>query len=78
MPIWKLLYVILSPSTGSGQAPRRISADPVNIRFFVVPPMAGLLRMTPINTVSGWNLIKEVIDWQSEYATNELINYLTD
>ena len=28
--IHKLLHVILSPSTGSGQAPRRISADPSN------------------------------------------------
>jgi|GEM_PF-3766841 len=50
--IHKLLHVILSPSTGSGQAPRRISADPVTMRFFV----ALLLRMTPINAVCEWTL----------------------
>jgi hypothetical protein len=31
----KLPIVILSPSTGSGQAPRRISADLLTMRFFV-------------------------------------------
>ena len=40
--IRKLVHVILSPSTGSGQASRRISVDPLTMRFFV----ALLLRMT--------------------------------
>ena len=51
----KLPIVILSPSTGSpglcpgqaGQAPRRISADLLTMRFFV----ALLLRMTSENMV---------------------------
>jgi hypothetical protein len=31
------------------------------MRFFVVPPLAGLLRMTPINVVSGWILVRKPV-----------------
>jgi hypothetical protein len=31
------------------------------MRFFVVPPLAGLLRMTPINVVSGWILARKPV-----------------
>jgi putative effector of murein hydrolase LrgA (UPF0299 family) len=29
--------------------------------FFFVPPLAGLIRMTPINAVSGWALVIDCI-----------------
>jgi len=39
-------------------AERRIPAAALTMRFFVVPLLAGLLRMTSRNLVSGWTQIE--------------------